>query len=227
VIEALVLMVPGQFVGYNEREVVSHELLASAEAPSVARSADVARAVTAYCSEYPLSMEQHHIDARALRISDFASLRQLHRLDYYDQALKPLGIEHQIRFWVAAPPGIARFYYISRRKEDGDFTDSDRDMLQLLRPFLAAFHERFDSKALQSTNADGLTNRETEILGWVARGEDEPRDRGAADRLPTHGAKTPRARLRETARHFSHSSGSPRVRTIELADPPGLLDEQS
>ena len=38
VIEALVRMVPGEFVGYNERELVSHDLRAAAEAPSVARS---------------------------------------------------------------------------------------------------------------------------------------------------------------------------------------------
>src|SRR5581483_10353274 len=163
VIEALVRMVPGELVG--------HDLLASATAPSVSLSRDVARAVTEFCGEYPLSMEQHHTDVRALRISDFASPRQLHRLDYYDQALKPLGIEHQIRFWVGAPNGIARFYYISRRKEDGDFTDGDRDMLQLLRPFLVALHERFDSETPESAGADGLTNRETEILGWVARGK--------------------------------------------------------
>jgi DNA-binding CsgD family transcriptional regulator len=171
VIEALVRMVPGELVGYNERELMSHDLLASAVAPSVSVSRDVVRAVTEFCAEYPLSMEQHHTEVRALRISDFASPRQLHRLDYYDQALKPLGIEHQIRFWVGAPNGIARFYYISRRKEDGDFTDGDRDMLQLLRPFLVALHERFDSETPESAGADGLTNRETEILGWVARGK--------------------------------------------------------
>ena len=123
VIEALVRMVSGEFVGYNERELVSHDLRAAAEAPSVARSRDVAGAVTTFCSEYPLSMERHHVDVRALRISDFASPRQLHRLDYYDQALRPLGVEHQIRFWVAAPSGIARFYYVSRRNVNGDFAD--------------------------------------------------------------------------------------------------------
>jgi DNA-binding CsgD family transcriptional regulator len=171
VVEALVRLVPGEFVGYNERELVSHDLLAAAEAPSVARSRDVAYAVTAFCSEYPLSMERHHTDVRALRISDFASPRQLHRLDYYEQALQPLGIEHQIRFWVAAPPGIARFYYVSRRNEDGDFTDGERDMLQLLRPFLVALHERFDSEVPEPAHTDGLTNRETEILSWVARGK--------------------------------------------------------
>ena len=171
VVVALMRMVPGELVGYNERELVSHKLLAAAEAPSVARSRDVAAAVTTFCSEYPLSMERHHVDVRALRISDFASSRQLHRLDYYDQALRPLGVEHQIRFWVTAPAGIARFYSISRSNESGDFTDRDRDMLQLLRPFLVALHERFDADVPASAQVDGLTNRETEILGWVARGK--------------------------------------------------------
>lgn len=171
VLEALVRMVPGEFVGYNERELVSHDLLAAAETPSVARSQDVAQAVTTFCSEYPLSMEQRHADVRALRISDFASSRQLHRLDYYDQALRPLGIEHQIRFWVAAPRGVARFYYISRRHEDGDFTDPERDVLELLRPFLVAMHERLDSDVPEHAQSNGLTTRETEILGWVARGK--------------------------------------------------------
>ena len=171
VVEALMRMVPGEFVGYNERELVSHKLLAASEAPSVARSRDVADAVTTFCSEYPLSMERHHVDVRALRISDFASPRQLHRLDYYDQALRPLGVEHQIRFWVTAPSGVARFYSISRCNESGNFTDRDRDMLQLLRPFLVALHERFDADVPESAQVDGLTNRETEILGWVARGK--------------------------------------------------------
>jgi len=171
VVEALMRMVPGEFVGYNERELVSHKPLAAADAPSVARSRDVAGAVTTFCSEHPLSMERHHLDVRALRISDFASPRQLHRLDYYDQALRPLGVEYQMRFWLTAPSGIARFYSISRRNESGDFTDRDRDMIQLVRPFLLALHERFDADVPESADVDGLTNRETEILGWVARGK--------------------------------------------------------
>lgn len=171
VIEGLAGMVPGEVLGYNERELVSHDLLAAAETPSVTRSRDIAHAVTAFCSEYPLSMEQRHTDPRALRISDFASSRQLHRLDYYDQALRPLAIEHQIRFWVEAPPGIARFYYVSRRSVDGDFTDLERDLLALLRPYLVALHERFDSDVPELAHTDGLTTRETEILCWVARGK--------------------------------------------------------
>jgi DNA-binding CsgD family transcriptional regulator len=171
VVGALAQIVPGEFVGYNERELISHDLLVVAEAPIVTRSRHVSDAVSAFCAEYPLSMERHHAASRALRISDIASSRQLHRLDYYDQALQPLGIEHEVRLWLSAPSGIARYYFISRRKEDGDFSDSNREMLDLLRPFLVAVHEQFDVQAPTSENADGLTSRETEILGWVARGK--------------------------------------------------------
>jgi DNA-binding CsgD family transcriptional regulator len=44
-------------------------------------------------------------------------------------------------------------------------------MLQLLRPFLVALHERFDSDVSDHAHIDGLTSREREILGWVARGK--------------------------------------------------------
>jgi DNA-binding CsgD family transcriptional regulator len=45
-------------------------------------------------------------------------------------------------------------------------------VLELLRPFLAALRERFDLRNAQAPVAsNGLTEREAEILGWVARGK--------------------------------------------------------
>jgi DNA-binding CsgD family transcriptional regulator len=171
IVEALARLVPGEIVGYNERELASHRLLVAAETPDVAPSDDVVDAVTTFCGEYPLSMQRHRSEIRALKISDFASARELHRLDYYNHALKPLGIEHQLRLWLSAPPGIARYFYISRRVAEGDFVERDRDLLELVRPFLVALHQRFDVQIADETNADGLTSRETEILAWVARGK--------------------------------------------------------
>jgi DNA-binding CsgD family transcriptional regulator len=171
VVEALARLVPGEIVGYNERELTSHRLLVSAMAPSFAPPHEVTNAITTFCGEYPLSMMRRHSETRALKISDFASSVQLHRLDYYNHALRPLGIEHQIRLWLKAPRGIARFFYISRRRAEGDFAERDRDLLELVRPFLLAFHERFDVHVADEANADGLTDRETEILAWVARGK--------------------------------------------------------
>ena len=47
--------------------------------------------------------------------------------------------------------------------------ERDREILELLRPFLAASRERCDGAGF--AYVDGLTERETEILGWVARGK--------------------------------------------------------
>jgi DNA-binding CsgD family transcriptional regulator len=171
VVQSLARLVPGEIVGYNERELLSHRLLVSAEAPSAASPPGVADAVTAFCNEYPLSMLRHRSETRALKLSDFVSTGQLYRLDYYNHALRPLGIEHQIRVWLSAPPGVARYFYISRRRADGEFAERDRELLGLLRPFLVALHERFDVHAVDHMNTEGLTDREAEILGWVARGK--------------------------------------------------------
>jgi len=171
VVEALARLVPGEIVGYNERELLSHRLLTARETPFVDSPREVVDAVSTFCGEYPLSMLRRHCETRALKISDFVSPRELRRVDYYDQALRPLGIEHQMRLWLSAPPGVARYFYVSRRRADGDFTERDRDLLELLRPFLVALRERFDAHVADEANGNGLTDREAEILAWVARGK--------------------------------------------------------
>jgi DNA-binding CsgD family transcriptional regulator len=76
-----------------------------------------------------------------------------------------------MRFWLSAPPGIGRFFYVSRRQADGDLTERDRDLFELLRPFLVALRERFDVRIDHEPNGNDLTDREAEILAWVARGK--------------------------------------------------------
>ncbi len=171
VVEALAPLVPAEIVGYNEREIISHRLLTAREAPFVDPPRDVVEAVSTFCGEYPLSMLKRRSETRPLKISDFMSSRELHRLDYYDHALRPMGIEHQMRFWLSAPPGIARYFYVSRGRAHGDFSERDRDLLELLRPFLDALRERFEPHVSYEANGNGLTDREAEILAWVARGK--------------------------------------------------------
>jgi DNA-binding CsgD family transcriptional regulator len=98
-----------------------------------------------------------------LKISDFVSLRQLHRTDYYDCVLRPFRIEHQMRLFLAAPSGTSRVLSFSRRRVDRDFSERDRTLLELLRPFLVAIRAQ--------NGHTSLTEREAEILRWVARGK--------------------------------------------------------
>jgi DNA-binding CsgD family transcriptional regulator len=171
VVRAVARLVPGDVVGYQERDLVSHGLLMIRELPSGGSSPEISATVGSLRAEYLLSTTRHHADARALKVSDFASWRELHELDDYEHVLRPLGVEAQLRVWLTAPPGIARHLYVSRRRAHGDFNERDRDLLELVRPLLASLRARFDVPTGGTSADHDLTDRETEILTWVARGK--------------------------------------------------------
>lgn len=172
-LDLLARVIPGEFVSYSEWDISEAPRLKMAvEHPVVSIPADVAEARREYCCSYPLSVVRHSSEIRALKISDFLSLRELHRLDYYDSVLRPFRIEHQMRLWVSAPARAARFFCFDRLRSQRDFSERDRGLLDLLRPFLVAIRERFELRyAERPTNGAALTEREGEILRWVARGK--------------------------------------------------------
>src|SRR6266511_1951317 len=199
VVEALAPLVPGEIVGYNERELLSHRLLTAREAPFVDPPRDVVDAVSTFCGEYPLSMLKRRSETRPLKISDFMSSRELHRLDYYDHALRPMGIEHQMRFWLSAPPGIARYFYVSRGRAHGDFSERERP--------------------------DRPGGRDPR-LGRTR--EDEPGDRCSPRGVAAHRSEAPRARVQEAAGSHADGCCRSRLRIHELmqrgADAPSALN---
>lgn len=169
VLRLLARLVPGDVVGYAERDIRTGRLLLEAEASGWRHPREVALATSTFCCQHPLSIRRHSREHRALMISDLASSAALHRLDYYQYALRPLGIEHQMRLWLAAPPGVARYFFVDRTGASGDFTERERSLLQLLRPTLSAIRGRFDADG--GPSVEGLSDRESEILAWVARGK--------------------------------------------------------
>jgi len=173
VVESLARLVPGESVSYYEWSLHSPvSQTAAVEVPALSTTADVADATRQLCATYPLSNLRLRAASQPCRLSDFVSPRALHRLEYYDQVLRPFGIEHQMRLWLPAPSRTSRVFYFSRRGTDGDFDDRERGVLELLRPFLVALRERFDLRnAAAPMVSNGLTEREAEILGWVARGK--------------------------------------------------------
>lgn len=172
-LDLLARLVPGSVLGYREREVGSHRLLVDCTTSPHGPPASVAVAAAQLCGEHPLSIQRHARDRVALKISDVARGPALHRLAYFRQVLAPMDVEHQIRLWLPAPAGVARYLWINRALADGDFADHDRDLLELLRPSLAVSRERWagDTAGLVDRVVDGLTRRESEVLVWVARGK--------------------------------------------------------
>jgi DNA-binding CsgD family transcriptional regulator len=173
VVESLARLVPGESVMYFEWCLRwPFYPTVTVDAPMLTMPAHVSEAARELCATYPLSNLRLRDASLPCRLSDFVSLRALHRLDYYDTVLRPFGIEHQVRLWLPAPPETSRVFYFNRRAIDGDFDERDCSLLELLRPFLVAIRERFDLRqAVPPPTFADLTERETEILGWVAHGK--------------------------------------------------------
>jgi DNA-binding CsgD family transcriptional regulator len=166
-LELLARLVPGAVLGYREREVASHRLLVRCDDSSCCPPPVVTRAAIRLCGEHPLSVRQRARERRALRISDVVTPPQLHRLAYFREVLAPMGVEHQLRLWLPAPAGVARYLFVNRGAAEDDFGEHDRDLLELLRPSLAAARGRWGGAV---PVVDGLTRRESEVLAWVAQG---------------------------------------------------------
>jgi DNA-binding CsgD family transcriptional regulator len=73
-------------------------------------------------------------DFRTLKISDFLTRAQLHRLELYDEQLRPFGFEHWLMLPLRSPPWRERGFNLLRGGRD--FSERDRNVLDLLAPHL-------------------------------------------------------------------------------------------
>lgn len=133
-------------------------------------------------------------DGRATRLSDLVTHRQLHQLDLYREVYRPLATEYQIAFTL--PSGADRILGIALSRAKRDFTPTERDLLNVARPYLiqayrnALAHTAVARAArLGIDTADlralGLTPRQAEVLRLVAMGHSNQRAAralGIADR---------------------------------------------
>ena len=113
----------------------------------------------------PLSEEAVGDSEIPLTLSDFLTPRARLRDPFCQKVLRPLGIEHELKIFLPAPPGtVCEFDFT--RGPGRDFDERDRAILLLLRPHLARLRHRW----AQSIHSDYLTAREHEIIQHVAAG---------------------------------------------------------
>jgi DNA-binding CsgD family transcriptional regulator len=134
-------------------------------------------------SENPLvSHYLHSSDGRAIRFSDLITRHELHRLDLYREVYRPLGVEYQIAFTL--PSSSPRILGIALSRSKHDFSASERDLLNLARPYLIqAYRNALAHTALargagrqivvDDLMALGLTKRQSEVLRLVAMGHSD------------------------------------------------------
>jgi DNA-binding CsgD family transcriptional regulator len=131
----------------------------------------------AHVHEHPLISHYRATGSgEAVKISDFLSQRQFHRLGLYAEFYRRIPVEHQIAISMLGPDGAVIGIALNRGR--ADFTETDRAMLGLLRaPLMAALlraRNRQRANSALSTTAPAslaaLTDREMRVLELVALG---------------------------------------------------------
>ena len=157
------------FVGYQEGDISSTfrvvELVEVVGEPVPPQIEDAYRALG---SQNPHRCRTNARQRRVLRLSDFASRRELRRLEYYREVFQPLGIQDALRLWLPAPDGRARTVYFERSGRD--YTDREKTLLELLRPHFIRIH-RLRATRRRARAALELTEREADVLALVREGK--------------------------------------------------------
>jgi DNA-binding CsgD family transcriptional regulator len=74
-------------------------------------------------------------DFRALKLSDFVSLKELHKRRIYAIWMRPWGVERELKVAIPSPPWHTKTFGFDRGPGH-DFTERDRLVLNLLQPHL-------------------------------------------------------------------------------------------
>jgi DNA-binding CsgD family transcriptional regulator len=124
-------------------------------------------AMAQYSDQRPTATRRLTPADETVKLSDRISRRQLARLDFYQEAMRPIGVDDELMLLLPlAEPAVAGFSLIRGKR----FTERDRVILDLLAPHLARRRARATAaQALVRADVD-LTEREWDVLAWVAKG---------------------------------------------------------
>ena len=102
-----------------------------------------------------------------LRMSEVMGDRQLRRLDYHNDFLRPAHIRDRMRVWLCRSAETAACVTLIR--SDAPFSDRDEAVMAVLQPQLAAMRQRSFEADARPYEAE-LTIREAQVVALVARG---------------------------------------------------------
>jgi DNA-binding CsgD family transcriptional regulator len=169
VLSALAALIPSDaFVGYEEAEFdpgfrVVKDVMVVGE-PSTPALIEVFRTLG---WQNPMYGSLWARARRVLRLSDLLTPRQRRHLEFDELVWRPFGIDDALRLWL--PPEGNRVISIYLERSGGNYTDREMTLFSLLRPHFVRMRDNAASR--QRLNGHrGLTAREAEVLGWIARG---------------------------------------------------------
>jgi DNA-binding CsgD family transcriptional regulator len=173
VLSGLARLIPSDaFVGYEEADfeggfrVIEEVDVVGDDGPATAQS--LVEVFREYGWQNPLCGLLHARSERVLRLSDNLTARQRRTLEFDALVWRPLGIHDGLRLWLPAEGTRVRSIYLERSGKN--YTERDVTLLSLLRPHLVRMRINAELRSRGSGHR-GLTPREAEVLGWIARGK--------------------------------------------------------
>lgn len=129
-------LIPSEITGYNELHLEDGRALeATRIEPSTAKFPEYWQIFEQYLPEHPFATYlQQTRDRHPIKISDFLTRHQFHRLGLYNEFFRRQGVEHQMAASLASP--APREIAITLNRSKGDFSERERLLLDLLRPHL-------------------------------------------------------------------------------------------
>lgn len=116
-------------------------------------------------------------EGRPFSVRDFYSRPELHDLDIYQEVYRPMGYQDHCFVHVRTDPSSTVFVGFFR--DDGFFTEEDKQVLELLQPHLAnarrlamgATASRDVKLNPEMFSDHGFTPRESDVIFWLVQGK--------------------------------------------------------
>jgi DNA-binding CsgD family transcriptional regulator len=100
---------------------------------------------------HPVCLQHQRGDTRALKVSDFYSLRELHKTRLYEVWFRPLDIAHELNVPIPSPLWHTKTFLFDRAGVGNrDFSERDRLVLQRLQPHLTRLWRQARTRRLLS-----------------------------------------------------------------------------
>lgn len=169
---ALAPLVPSNLAAFNEVNVARGRMLSVADR-HVERYAELEPVWERYSGGHPLVRYIAETgDGQAIKISDFLSEDEYHRLDLYRHVYRILGAEDQMSLTIRSDRGVIIALAFNRHRRD--FTERDRLKLNLVRPHVLQAYANVEELTGRREERDDLQTalRETGygLIALDARG---------------------------------------------------------
>lgn len=156
-------LIPAESTSYAEISLESGKLLdATRVEPAHVEFPEARQIFKHYFLENPfVTYRQHTRDGSAIKISDFLTQRQFHRLGLYNELFRLVDKDYQMTVSLATPSQIEIQIGFGRSRRD--FSERDRLLLNLVRPHLVQAYQ--NAQAIMGMQEQAALLRRTMEMG--------------------------------------------------------------